>query len=197
MRAVMPVALPEVLRRRKQTGADRFDEMWEGTLHLPPAPSFDHQNTASGICAFFREVWAPKSGGFAVVQANVSTPDRWDRDYRIPDVAVMTRDARPDPGAVYVLPTVVFEVRSPDDETFEKLSFYAAVGVGTVVVVERDTKAVQVFSRADDRFVLEAPNPEGWLTIRALEVEVRSDSARGVGRLTLRLAGDSDSARIV
>ena len=56
MRAVMPVALPEVLRLRKQTGADRFDEMWEGVLHMRPAPSFDHQNTASGICAFFREV---------------------------------------------------------------------------------------------------------------------------------------------
>ncbi|PWU25143.1 MAG: hypothetical protein C5B48_02780 [Candidatus Rokuibacteriota bacterium] len=154
MRAVMPVALPEVLRHGKQTG------------------------------------------GFAVVQANASTPDRWDRDYRIPDVAVMTRDARPEPGAVYVLPTVVFEVRSPEDETFEKLAFYAAVGIRAVVVVERDTKAVQVFSRAGDRFVLEPPNPDGWLTISALEVEVRSDSTSGVARLTLRLAREPESVRI-
>lgn len=108
----MPVALPEVLRLRKQTGADRFDEVWDGVLHMPPAPSVDHQDTASGICAFFRGVWAARTGGVALVQANVSTPDRWDRDYRISDVAVMTREDRPGPGAVYVRPTVVFEVRT-------------------------------------------------------------------------------------
>ena len=193
----MPVGLPEVLRLRKQTGAERFDEMWDGVLHMPPAPSFDHQDTASGICSFFREVWAPRTSGVAVVQTNVSTPDRWDRDYRIPDVAVMTREARPDPGAVYVLPTVVFEVRSPGDETFEKLSFYAAVGVRAVVIVERDTKAVQVFTLAGDSFVLEAPGPDGWLMVRALEVEVRSDATSGVGRLALRLAGEPESVRSV
>jgi Uma2 family endonuclease len=96
-----------------------------------------------------------------------------------------------------VLPTVVFEVRSPEDETVEKLAFYAAVGVDAVVVVERDTTVVQVFSRAGDRYILEAPNPEGWLMMSALEVEVRGDSTHGVGRLTIRLAGEPGSVHIV
>jgi Uma2 family endonuclease len=195
MRAVMPVALPEVLRLRRQTGADRFDEMWDGVLHMPPAPSVDHQDTASRICAFFLEMWVPRTGGLALVQPNVSTPDRWDRDYRIPDVAVVTPEHRPVPGAVYVLPAVVFEVRSPDDETFEKLPFYAAAGVRAVVIVERDTKAVQVFTLAGDSFVLEPPGPDGWLAMHAVGVEVRSETASGTARLALRLAGEPASAR--
>jgi Uma2 family endonuclease len=197
MRVVMPVALPEVLRFRKQTGADRFDEMWDGVLHMPPAPSVDHQDTASGICSFFREVWAPRTGGVALVQPNVSTQDRWDRDYRIPDVAVMAREARPGGGALYVLPTVVFEVRSPGDETFDKLDFYAAIGVRAVVVVERDTKAVQVLTLAGESFVLEPPGADGWLVIRPLGVEVRSDASDVTARLALRHAGEPDSTRTV
>lgn len=195
MKVVMPVALPEVLRLRRQTGADRFDEMWEGVLHMPPAPSIDHQDTASAICSFFREVWAPRTGGLALVQANVSTPDRWDRDYRIPDVAVMTAEDRPPPGAVHARPTAVFEIRSPGDETFEKLPFYAAIGVGTVVIVERDTKAAQVLTRAGESFVLEPPGPEGWLALPALGVELRSEATGGGGRLALRLTGAPETVR--
>jgi Uma2 family endonuclease len=193
----MPVALPEVLRLRKRTGADRFDEMWDGVLHMPPAPSVDHQDTASAICSFFREVWAARTGGLALVQANVSTPERWDRDYRISDVAVVMREDRPAPGAVFVLPTVVFEVRSPDDETFDKLPFYAEIGIRALVIVERDTKAVQVFTHTGTGYALEPPDFDGWLPIRPVGVELRSELRGGAGRLALRLAADPGSVRLV
>ena len=32
------VAIPEALRLRERTGADRLDEMWEGVLHTAPSP---------------------------------------------------------------------------------------------------------------------------------------------------------------
>ena len=37
-------------------------------------------------------------------------------------------------------PTVVVEIRSPGDETMEKLPFYAQIGVPEVWVIDRDTK---------------------------------------------------------
>jgi hypothetical protein len=89
MKVVMSVAIPEVLRFRQGTGADRFDEMWEGVLHMTASPSFQHQALASRILNFFVEVWCPRTGGAAVMQVNVSTQDRWDQDYRIPDVSVL------------------------------------------------------------------------------------------------------------
>jgi Uma2 family endonuclease len=126
----MPVAIPQLLRFRERTGADRFDEMWEGILHMTPCPSFRHQSHASRILGFFVEVWCARIGGAAVMQVSVSTPDRWDQDYRIPDVAVMLPPRVPAGEAMFVRPDVVFEIRSPGDETYEKLAFYAAGGRG-------------------------------------------------------------------
>ena len=41
-------------------------------------------------------------------------------------------------------PTVVIEIRSPDDETLEKLPFYAKLGVPEVWVIDRDSRAVEI-----------------------------------------------------
>ncbi len=38
MEAILPEVPPETLAWRKRTGNDRFDEMWEGVLHMTPAP---------------------------------------------------------------------------------------------------------------------------------------------------------------
>jgi Uma2 family endonuclease len=195
MRAVMPVAIPEVLRFRERTGADRFDEMWEGVLHMPPSPSFQHQSHASRILNFFVEVWCPRVGGAAVMQINVSTADRWDQDYRIPDVSVMLPERTPHGEVMFVRPNVVFEVRSPGDETYDKLAFYAAVGVEAVVVVERDTKAVQVFALSGDNFVLVPPSADGWLVIGPAGVEVRTESTDSGSILRLRLRGEPETSR--
>jgi Uma2 family endonuclease len=197
MKVVMPVAIPEVLRFRERTGADRFDEMWEGVLHMPPSPSFQHQSLASRILNFFIEVWCPRAGGTAAMQVNVSTQERWDQDYRIPDVSVMRSDRMPQGEVMFVRPTVVFEVRSPGDETYEKLPFYAALGIEAVVVVERDTKAVQVFVLSEGNFVLAPPSTDGWTVIQPIAVELRAESTDLGSTLRLRLHGMPASERAI
>ena len=191
----MPVAIPEILRFRERTGADRFDEMWEGVLHIPPSPSFHHQSHASHILNFFVEVWCTRAGGAAVMQVNVSTHDRWDQDYRIPDVSVMLPERVPQGEVMFVRPNVVFEVRSPGDETYDKLTFYAAVGVEAVVVVERDTKAVQVFALSGGNFILVPPSADGWTPIEPVGVEVRTESIDGGSILYLRIRGEPEAGR--
>jgi hypothetical protein len=195
MKVIMPVAIPHVLRFRERTGAHRFDEMWEGVLHMPPAPSFHHQTLSSRILNFFVEVWGPRAGGASVMQANVSTAERWDQDYRIPDVCVMLPDRVPPGEVMFVQPNAVFEVRSPGDETYEKLPFYAAVGVQAVVVVERNTKAVQVFAREGDDFALVPPSAAGWILIEPLAVEARTEASEGGSILHLGLRGDPGTDR--
>jgi hypothetical protein len=34
--------LGELLERRRRSGLDRLDEVWEGVLHMVPAPSGEH-----------------------------------------------------------------------------------------------------------------------------------------------------------
>ena len=58
MKAVMPVALPDVMAWRKQIGADRWDEMWDGVLHMPPPPILDHQDLEGTLETYLRLRWA-------------------------------------------------------------------------------------------------------------------------------------------
>lgn len=37
-----PAEIEAVLERRRRTGADRFDEVWEGVLRIVPAPGDRH-----------------------------------------------------------------------------------------------------------------------------------------------------------
>jgi hypothetical protein len=184
VKVVMPIAISQLMRFRALTGADRFDEMWEGVL-----PSH-----ASRLLGFFIEVWCPASGGAAVTQVNVSTQERWDQDYRIPDVSVMLPDRVPQGEAMFVRPNVVFEVRSPGDETYEKLSFYAAVGVEAVVGVElraestdggsslRSDPLHRVAHRGDGGSVLDEARHRAILAPAHAEREsLRSRSQRVVG----------------
>jgi hypothetical protein len=42
-----PAEIAELLERRKRFGQDRKDEVWEGVLHMVPAPS--HRHAAHGV----------------------------------------------------------------------------------------------------------------------------------------------------
>ena len=60
-------------------------------------------------------------------------------DYRVPDGGLL----RPGPDAVY-LPTaaLVMEIVSPGDQTWEKLSFYAAHNVDELLIVDPQERRV-------------------------------------------------------
>src|SRR5689334_20859173 len=43
VKAVMLEVDPSLLEQRRRLGLDRFDEMWEGVLHMTPSPANEHQ----------------------------------------------------------------------------------------------------------------------------------------------------------
>ena len=43
MKAVLVHVTDEDLARRRRVGLDRYDEMWEGVLHMTPAQESEHQ----------------------------------------------------------------------------------------------------------------------------------------------------------
>jgi Uma2 family endonuclease len=90
--------------------------------------------------------YADKAGLVGTGPFNLGQPD----DYRVPDQGYHHGF---DPGLVY-FPTaaVVVEIVSPDDETFEKLPFYAAHGVEEVIVVEPEERKVKVLGLVDGNY---------------------------------------------
>lgn len=88
-------------------------------------------------------------------------------------------------------PDAVIELRSPDDETYEKLPFFARLGVREVVIVDRDTKRVEIYRLAGPQYVALQPDRGGWLTSDTLQVRFAPTAG---GRLTIE-DGDDPATR--
>jgi Uma2 family endonuclease len=128
----LPVEFEALLERRRAAGADRHDEVWQGVLHMAPAPHERHAYVQVQLFALLGPP-AREAGLRALDSFNLGEPD----DYRVPDGGLR----RAEPYALYV-PTaaLVIEVVSPGDATWDKLSFYAAHHVDELLIVDPDIR---------------------------------------------------------
>ena len=132
-------SLPEIealLESRRISGQDGSDEMWNGVLHLSPHSTFRHAQLSQQLA----EILGPLARDVGLIPAiaefNLGSSDQ---DYRVPDGGlVRDRNDR------LFVPTaaLVIEIRSRDDESWEKLPFYAAHGVEEVVILEPESREV-------------------------------------------------------
>jgi len=192
MKAVMANVPEHILEWRRRTGADQWDEMWEGVLHMAPSPNRDHQDFEGALESWLRQHWAKPKGCRVYHQINIAEPGTWPDNYRIPDVVLLTparfhidRNEYFDGG-----PDVVVEIHSPGDEAYEKLDFYAKVGVLEVWIIDRDSKRVEVFELVGDELHLREADAGGWVPSNAAGVELKSAVD---GELTIRIAGRDDT----
>lgn len=179
MRAVPLDVQPddELLASRRARGLDRWDEMWEGVLHMVPPPSFDHQRLGAELLVVLHGVASPL--GLAVThETGVFDSDDPDQSYRVPDLSVTRPEHRKQRG-IEGGAVLLVEIRSPSDESYEKLPFYAAHGVERVLILEPDTFEADVF-------VLGA---EGY---ERLEADEQGEKALGVGGLAVGVEVDGD-----
>ena len=174
MRAVLVHVKDSDLADRRAKGLDRWDEMWEGVLHMTPTPSFEHQRILDELIFFLTgHMKATRHGtvrsGINVFQAS--------KNFRIPDLTFVAQgrerlfsaDGVRDGG-----PDAVIEIRSPEDETYDKLPFFAALGIREVIVVDRDTKRPQIFRLAGAQYVALQPDADGWLGSETMIVKFRA-----------------------
>jgi Uma2 family endonuclease len=176
MRAVVVHVREEDLADRRSKGLDRWDEMWEGVLHMTPAPSVEHQRILDRIIEFVGPRVRESSRGTLVSGINVFRDASPTPDYRIPDltfVAAGREHVLRDDGVGGDGPDAVIEIRSPEDETYEKLPFYAALGVKEVIVCHRDSKAPEVFKLAGAQYLAVQRDPDRWLAADTLRVRFR------------------------
>src|SRR5262245_45447889 len=147
MRAIMPVVLPDVLSWRKRRRLDRWDEMWDGDLHMAPAPNVEHQNLESDLEAYLGEHWARVSRGKVLHQVNVASSGGWPNNFRNPDLILLSRQRMDINRGDYLegAPDIVVEIESPGDETRQKLPFYAELGVPEVWIIDRDSKEPEIY----------------------------------------------------
>jgi Uma2 family endonuclease len=127
--------LGELMERRRRSGLDRLDEIWEGVYHMVPAPSHTHGDTDSQLHSIVRPL-ATSAGLTMTSQCNIGEGEH---DFRVPDCALHRPGAS---GVWHSTAAMVIEVVSPRDESFEKLPFYAAHGVEEVLIVDPRQRSV-------------------------------------------------------
>ncbi|MGI8903491.1 MAG: Uma2 family endonuclease [Solirubrobacteraceae bacterium] len=124
-----PPELEALLERRRRAGADRHDEVWEGgVLHMNPPPSYEHERLLA-LLAHLLHPYADAAG--LEITGGVGLGDQ--DGYRVPDLALHRRGAS---GQWQPTAALAIEVISPGDETWEKLTFYAAHDVDEILVAD-------------------------------------------------------------
>lgn len=178
MRALFLDVPEAVLEERRRTGIDRWDEMWDGVLHMAPAPLYEHQRVLNELQVFL--TLAVRDGrGIVVPQVNVFGASTPELNYRIPDLTfvsagreqVIARDG------IRGGPDAVVEVRSPGDESYDKLPFFASLRVREVIIIDRDTKVPEVFRLEDSRYAQVPAGDDGWIESFVLGVRFRPTAA--------------------
>jgi Uma2 family endonuclease len=139
-----PADFEALLERRRRLGIDLHDEVWQGVLHMVPAPHSAHGKLERRIARLL-DGPAQAAGLDASGPVNVGSAE----DYRVPDGALLAHGA----DGVY-LPTaaLVVEIVSPNDETWAKLPFYAAHRVEELLIVEPEERAIHWLALKDDRY---------------------------------------------
>ena len=162
-----------LLRRRRLSGADRYDEVWDGVTIMAPLADDEHQQLVTDLSAVFTQLI--KFAGLGEVRAGVNVSDRvrgWKANYRIPDVAV-----RLEGGRARILkkhwvggPDFVVEVVSESDRSRRKLDFYAALGALEVLIVDRDPWGLELYGLRDGRLIPSGVSRPGSPIVLASEV---------------------------
>jgi Uma2 family endonuclease len=186
--------VPEfVQEQRRTTGADRFDEVWDGVLHMVPSANIEHQNFEGSLIAWLRNYWL-QPDRMVLHQVNVSPNDNWVNNYRIPDIVLLSAKDLEYVRDTFIQgpPTVAIEIYSSGDESYEKLPFYAELGVKEVWIINRDSRRFELHRLVGDRFVVAAPDESGWTASSASGIELRHEAP---DRLGIRLIGNDSTFR--
>jgi Uma2 family endonuclease len=162
-----PAELQALLERRKRLGQDRKDEVWEGVLHVVPAPAHRHARLAQQLAVILD---APaRVAGLEPTIAEFNLGDSKD-NFRVPDGGLHR------PGAAEMWhPTaaLILEILSPGDEAWEKLPFYAAHHVDEILIVDPDTHQVHWLGLIGDSY--EPIEPSALIDLGPAELAQKID----------------------
>ncbi len=135
-----PAEFEALLERRHRLGQDLLDEVWKGVYHMNPAPHSRHSAIQQQLAVLLDPLARDAGLDPRVAIFNLGE----EGDYRVPDGGLL----RPGADAVYLsTAALVVEIVSPDDETWDKLGFYAARGVDELLIVDPQERRVHWLAR--------------------------------------------------
>lgn len=160
---------------------------------MSPEPNYEHQDFEGSLEFWLRFNYARPQRAKVLHRINLALPgagSSWVDNYRIPDLVLLTRDRFSINCDTHFEggPEVAVEIRSPNDESEEKLPFYAQLGILEVWIIDRDSKDVDLYVLSGDSYDKLSPDGDGWFRSPFTRIEMRPGRP---GKLAIRLA-DND-----
>lgn len=142
------ITFEKVQKDRAKEGLDKYDEVWDGVVVVMPLPNDEHQEIVGGLdyCITAALGWPNPHR----IRPGVNLSDRakgWDRNYREPDFVVFLEG---NPAVNHNThwvggPDFLVEIVSPDDQSREKLPFYAKLDTKEVLIIDRDPWRLELY----------------------------------------------------
>jgi Uma2 family endonuclease len=141
------VGMSQLLERRRRLGLDVLDEVWDGDLHMVPAPNGAHADISHQLALILD---GPARAAALYPWMSIFNLGDSEHDYRVPDGGLLRGRS-----ADVWFPTaaMVVEIVSPGDESWDKLPFYAAHAVDEVLIVDPQKRSVDWLALRDGAYV--------------------------------------------
>lgn len=146
MKAVLLEVSEADLALRRRIGIDRWDEVWEGVLHMAPAPTDEPQRIVDELIEFLRPLLRKSGRGTLRSGINVFDEASPLETYRIPDLTFVTAER------TAIMKSDGIRGGGPD----------------------RDTKVVELFRLAGGQYLPAGADAQGGRQSEALEVRFQS-----------------------
>lgn len=143
VKVLMLDAPQSMLDERHRLGLDGRDEMWDGVLHMVPPPSGPHQRLSGD---FYAALYA-RARALGLVPHFETGLFHVTDDFRIPDQLYCRPEHLSERGAEGA--ELVVEVRSPRDETYDKIPFYTSCAVREMLVIHPGEHRAELLRAVD------------------------------------------------
>jgi Uma2 family endonuclease len=143
-----PIARDTIISQRRASGGDRYDEVWEGTYVMSPLANLEHPRLVRRLTILFDKVVESLGKGEVFPGANITDrTDDWTANYRCPDVVVVLDETRINRQGAAIVggPDFLIEIALPGDRWPEKLPFYGSIGVRALLIIDCETKYLELF----------------------------------------------------
>ena len=156
--------------------------MWEGVLHVVPAPLTRHQQIGTELLVAL--VPAARARGLvALYETQLYQAGFADENYRVPDLLFSAPERRTRRG-IEGSAELVVEIRSPRDESYEKLDFYIALGCAEILYIDRDLLTLELWVGGRKQLQAEAYDLAS-LGVRIERIDMRSLAVTWQGETTV------------
>lgn len=184
-----PFVEEQLKAERRESGEDRFDEVWDGVQVIASPPDDEHEDLKTALADVLTR--AIGSSDLGRVRAGAKVSDRVDgfeHNFRLPDTAVvLPGGAARDCGTHWCGgPDFVAEIVAPYDRSREKLEFYGTIGVRELLLVGRDPWQLELFRLTAARLELVGRRGPGESAVLA----------SGVVPMSFRLASGEPRPRV-